>query len=119
MEINLETAERTLDVTSQHCQRKDDTKLSRNFSTNDRMLRYKRVKDYFFMDTFFATKKAKKSSRGHTCCQLFVTDKGFVCVAPMKSKSEVLQAVKQFAKETGAPEAIILDAAGEQSSQKL
>jgi hypothetical protein len=71
------------------------------------------------MDTFFATKKAKKSSHGHTCCQLFVTDKGFVYVVPMKSKTEVLQAVKQFAKEIGAPDAIISDAAGEQSSHNL
>jgi hypothetical protein len=29
----------------------------------------------------------------------------------MKSKSEVLQAVKEFAKEIGAPDAIICDAA--------
>jgi hypothetical protein len=38
------------------------------------------------MDTFFATKKAGKSSQGHACCQRFVTDKGFVYVVPMKSK---------------------------------
>jgi hypothetical protein len=31
----------------------------------------------------------------------------------MKSKIEVLQAVKQFAKEVGAPDAIICDMAGE------
>jgi hypothetical protein len=117
--INLETAARTLDVTSQKSTRKDNPTLSRNYGTNDRMLRYKRLNEYFFMDTFFATKKAGKSSRGHTCCQLFVTDKGFVYVVPMKSKSEVLHAVKQFAKEIGAPDAIISDAAGEQSSQKL
>jgi hypothetical protein len=74
------------------------------------------------MDTFFATKDTKKggkSSRGHTCCQLFVTDKAFIYVVPMMSKSEVLQAVKQFAKEIGAPEAIIVDPAGEQSSNAL
>jgi hypothetical protein len=71
------------------------------------------------MDTFFATKKTGKSSRNNTCCQLFVTDKGFVYVVPMKSKSEVLQALKQFAKEVGAPEAIICDAAREQMSQEL
>ena len=40
----------------------------------------KGIKDYFFMDTFFATKKGGQSSRGHTCCQLFVTDKGFIYV---------------------------------------
>ena len=54
------------------------------------------------MDTFFATKNGGVSSRGHTCCQLFVTDKGYVYVVPMESCSEVLQAVKQFASEVGA-----------------
>ena len=37
----------------------------------------------------------------------------------MKLKSEVSQAVKQFAKEIGVPDAIISDAAGEQLSQSL
>jgi hypothetical protein len=83
------------------------------------MLRYKRINVYFFMDTFFATSKAGKSSRRHTCVQLFVTDKGFVYVIPLKRKKEVMQAVKQFAKEIGAPDAIICDAAGEQTSQEL
>ena len=117
--IDLKTAERTLEVVSQKGKRTDDPTLSRNYGTNDRMLRYKRINEYFFMDTFFATKKAGKSSRGNICCQLFVTDKGFVYVVPMKSKAEVLQAVKQFAKEIGAPDAIICDMAGEQTSPAL
>jgi hypothetical protein len=40
-------------------------------------------------------------------------------VVLMKTKGEVLQALKQFAKEIGAPDAIVSDAAAEQSSQKL
>ena len=52
--------------------------------------------EHFFMDTFFVN--GKPSTRGYTCCQIFVTKKGFLYVVPMKSKSEVLQAVKQFAK---------------------
>ena len=71
------------------------------------------------MDTFFATKKSGKSARGYTCCQLFVTDKGFMSVVLMKSKKEVLQALKQFAKEIGAPDVIICDAAKEQTSEEL
>ena len=71
------------------------------------------------MDTFFATKKSGKSSRGNSCCQLFVTDKGFVYVVPMKKWSETLQDVKMFAKEIGAPDAIICDAAKEQHSAPL
>jgi hypothetical protein len=117
--ISMEQAERTLDITTQTSVRTNDPKLSRNYGTNDRMLRYKRVNEYFFMDTFFATKNAGKSSRRNTCCQLFVSDKGFVYVVPMTSKMEVPQAVKEFAKEIGAPDAIICDAAREQKSKPL
>ena len=80
---------------------------------------YKRIKDYFFMDTFFPTKKGGQSSRGHTCCQLFVTDKGFIYVVPMKKKSEVLLAIKQFAKEIGAPDSFVADMSGEQMSSEV
>ena len=83
------------------------------------MLRYKHIHKHFFMDTFFATSKGGKSSCGHTCCQLFVTDKGYIFVVPMRSKADVLQAVKQFAKELGAPDAIVCDAAREQMSSDL
>ena len=44
-------------MTFQTSVRTQDPTLSRNYGTNDRVLRYKRIKDYFFMDTFFATKK--------------------------------------------------------------
>jgi hypothetical protein len=76
--IDLKMAKRTLEATSQNSKQVDNPTLSTNYATNDRMLRYKRILEYFFMDTFFSTKKAGKSTRGHTCCQLFVTDKGFM-----------------------------------------
>ena len=59
--ISHEDAQWTIDVTTQTSTRTDDATLSRNYSTNDRMLRYKRIKDFFFMDTFFATKKGGQS----------------------------------------------------------
>jgi hypothetical protein len=91
-----------------------------NKRTNDRrMLRHKRTNECFFMDAFFATKKACKLSQGHNCCQLFVTDKGFVHVIPMKSEAKAVQAVKHFAKEIGAPEAMTCDMAGKQMPQVL
>ena len=117
--IDADTAKKTIDITTQKSIRKDNPKLSRNYGTNDRMLRYKHLKEYFFMDTLFATSKSKKSSRGHTCVQLFVTDKGFVYVVPMTTESEVLQAVKQFAKAIGVPDAIICDASGAQTSKAV
>ena len=71
------------------------------------------------MDTFFATKEGGKFSWGNTCCQLFVTNKRFVYVVPMKSKSEVLQAIKMFAKEIGALDAFVCDMSGEQMSSDI
>lgn len=117
--IDPETAKKTLEITSQLKKNTPNANLTRNYSTNDRMLRYKRLNEFFFMDTFQATRKSGKSSRGNYYCQLFVTDKGFLYVVPMERKSDVLQAVKQFAKEIGAPEAIICDHSGEQTSSSL
>ena len=65
------------------------------------------------------TKKGGKSSCGHTCCQLFMSDKGFVYVVPMRWKGEVLQAMKQFAKEIGAPDAFVANMSGEQMSKEV
>lgn len=96
--IDLPTARRTLGVTSQL--KKQDTagEFSRNYSTNDQMLRYCRINSCFFTDTFFVTKKAL-SLRGNACMQLLY-------VVPMKSKGEFPKALKLFAKEIGVPEAL-------------
>ena len=55
--ISPEDARRTIDTTTQTSVRTQDPTLSCNYGTNDRMLRYQHIHDYFFMDTFFATKK--------------------------------------------------------------
>ena len=51
--------------------------------------------------------------------QLFVSDKGFVHVIPMKSKSEFPSAFCSFAKEVGVPHALIVDPAAEQTSKPV
>ena len=117
--IDVKDAKRTLEMMTQLLKHSEDPTLQRNYSTNDRMLCYKRIHQHFFMDTFYATKKAGKSSRGYTCMQLFVTDKGFVYVVPMKSKGQVSQAMKMFAKEIGAPDAFVCDDSGEQTSKEV
>ena len=50
--IDLDTAKRTLDVTSQRKSHTVTGNLLRNYSTNDRMSRYKRIREYFYMNTF-------------------------------------------------------------------
>eukprot|EP00957_Ditylum_brightwellii_P133399 10170717-Ditylum_brightwellii.AAC.1 len=47
---------------------------------------------------------------GNTCCEIFVTDKGFVFIVPLKSKEKVILEVKLFAKEVGASDEFICDA---------
>ena len=76
--IDVETACCTLEITIQLKQQETDGNISRNFSTNNRMLRYWRINSRFFTDTFFVTKWAKYT-RCNTCMQLFVLDKGFFC----------------------------------------
>ena len=57
--IDYETAARTLKVTTQLNHQGGNETLSRHFGTNDRMLRYKRIKSEFYTDTFFVTGKAR------------------------------------------------------------
>ena len=54
----MESAQKTLNVTTQRGVRTDNTKITRNFGTGDRMLKYKRINECFFTDTLFLTKKA-------------------------------------------------------------
>ena len=75
--MSQEDAQLTIDNATQRCVRKTNPSLKRDFSTNYRMLRCKRLDKYFYMDTFHATEsKTLNSLRKNTCCKLFVTDKG-------------------------------------------
>ena len=58
--INENVAKHTLGITTQRSIRKDDPKLSRNYGINDRMFRYNYLKEFFYMDTLFATSRSKK-----------------------------------------------------------
>ena len=50
--------------------------------------------------------------------QLFVSDKGFLFVVPMKYKSKFSDALNLFAKEIGVSTQLIIDPLGEQLSNK-
>ena len=93
--IDNKTAKRIICTTTHLNRQEANPKLSSNFGTNDCMLRYRRIKSYFFADTFFVTKKAA-SARGYTCMQICVSDKGYVFIATMKSVSEFPKALKKI-----------------------
>eukprot|EP00957_Ditylum_brightwellii_P029972 2268767-Ditylum_brightwellii.AAC.1 len=56
--ISPEIAGKTLIVTTQKQICVDNPSLARILSTNDKMLRYKKMNCYCYMDIFFTTKKA-------------------------------------------------------------
>ena len=116
--IKNEEAEKVLEQTTILLRQGAANDLSRRYSTNDRAIRYKRIRSVFYTDTFFVTKSGK-SKRGNTCAQMFVSDKGFVMIYPMKSKGEFKDALKLFCKEVGVPLSLVCDPSGEQTSHDV
>ena len=88
-QIKESDAERTLRQTTRRNTQSLDSTLSRQFGTNDRMLRYQRLDSIFFTDTLKISKKCT-SYRGNTCAQVFVSDKGYIYVCPMRKESDCL-----------------------------
>ena len=116
--IKIDEAERALEQNTILYNRPAANDLSRRAMNSDRRTRYKRIRSNFFTDTFFVDKKAT-TKEGFNCMQLFVSDKGFVAVYPMKSKSEFPKALKLFCKEVGVPERLVVDGAREQKSREV
>jgi hypothetical protein len=80
-------------VTSQLSVTPKDLILAKNYGTNDRMLRYKRIKNiYSWMSSMLSSMEASH--------QLFVTDKGFVYVVPMRSDQRSASLVPDCSQRT-------------------
>ena len=71
------------------------------------------------METLFSVIKDVKSSHGHFCCWLFVTDNELIYAVTMKSSEEVIQSINQFENCILAPYYIMSDAAPEKKTQAL
>ena len=96
----------------------NDGLLSIHFSTNDRMMRYKRIESDFYSDTMSVTKVAK-STRGNLHLQFFVSDKGFVAVYGMEKRPDFKDALHMFCKQVGVSIALVVDPSGEQTSKNV
>ena len=71
------------------------------------------------MDTLFATRKYTKSTKGITCCQLFVIDNYFLQEETLRNRDDLIHALNSFTKEVGVPGAIIADGAPEENSAEV
>ena len=116
--VKVDEAKEAIEQSTQLCRRGRNNSLSRHYNTNDRMLRYKRLNSMFFTDTFFVHKDGK-STRGNVCAQLFVSDKGYVAIYPLKRKGDFHKALKLFCKDVGVPQKLVCDPSGEQTSNKV
>ena len=93
--ISEPLAQAALDQNSNLARIPADNSLSRNFSTNDRMLRYRRLSSIFFTDALVA--QNCPSTRKNKYAQIFVSDKGYVAVYPMKTQSQLRKRYTGFA----------------------
>ncbi len=116
--VSEKLADSAIDRNTRLCRQNADNTLSRHFTSNDRMLRYRRIQSAFYTDTMFATKKAE-SLRKNSCCQVFVSDKGFVAVYPMQSQEEFPTALHWFCKQVGVPVDLVCDAHRAQTSREV
>ena len=110
--IGLDAAQKTLKVTTQRGVRQVlNPTLSRRYRTNDRHLRYRRLRTDVFSDTLFS---GVKSRRGNTCAQVFATSFHWSRSFPMEKKSLGHEGASLLFKQDGVPINMILDGAREQ-----
>ena len=103
--IELETAKRTLKVTTRLCPRDgENITLNRRYAYHDRMLRYRHLPINVFTDTMFASKRAGKLYRNYRCVQMYASEFGWVRADLMKSESAMF-------KEVGVLQKLIVDGA--------
>ena len=112
--ISIEQAKETLKATTQHNIRQPVHPLTRRFRTDLISDRYKGLRNTFYSDTAFSK---VKSLRGNACVQLF-SDRDFVWVHPMKSKSEAGCALQHFQEDVGTPRVLVVDGSQEQTGKK-
>jgi hypothetical protein len=115
--IGLEAATRTLKKTTQRGIRTTlDPTLDRQFRTNDRQLRYRRLPTTLFADTLLAS---KPSRRKNTCAEVFVHRNGWKRAYPMKTKSQAHEALSLLFAREGVPAKLIVDGSKEQTLGKF
>ena len=109
--VGLETAQKTLRVTTQNGIRTAVHPITRRYRVDNLHLHRKRLNTTFYTDTMFSR---VLSLRGNKCAQVF-TDGGFTAVYPLPTKASAGEALREFSHDVGIPDTLIADLAGEQT----
>ena len=105
--IPQDLANSSINQTTQLFRHHADKNISRQFSTNDSMLQYKRIQNVLFTDTLVV--KTTPSNCGNRYAQLYVSEKGFTTIYPMKSQYEFIDTLHCFCKEIEVPTTLVMD----------
>jgi hypothetical protein len=112
--LGLETAKRTLDVTTQVGVCKYVHPVARPFKTRQQAIRPPRLSGKFYTDTMSSP---TVSLRGYTCAQIFTDGYGYDKFYPLKSKADTSRGLLGFIQESGVPGWLISDGVLEQRTR--
>lgn len=112
--IGLETARKTLKVTTQVGIRHTLHPLRRHYRTDHMALRYCRLRTTFYTHTLFSK---VTSIKGNKCAQIFCSG-NYLKVHPMVSKSQVGIALQDFANDVGVMDELVVNSVAEQTGPK-
>ena len=93
--INNKTAKRTIRTTTQLNRQGANSKSSRNFGTNDRMLRYRRIK-YYFSATLSLWRRSQQVQKVTPACKYLFQIKGMYLLLQWKASVNFLKPWKCF-----------------------
>jgi len=117
--IGLETAQRTIQATTQLAIRQAIHPLQRRFRTEIMQLRYPRLggrHGRFHTDTFFAKTPSLTSC---TMAQVYTNDVDFSRIFPMKTKGDAPDTLIAFMQDVGIPSALHSDDAKELTQGRM
>jgi hypothetical protein len=110
--IGNEAAKRTHLVTTQRgIRRMIRPSPTKQYNTNDRQLRYRRLLVTMFTDTMYSTIPSRQQNKA---AQIFCTAFGFVRAFPMKKEIESHEALSLLFHRDGVPNVMVMDGANAQ-----
>ena len=98
-EMGVETAERTLNATTQLGIRMTIHHLHCRYRTKQLQYRYNQLNTKLYADVFFLSVPSLSSN---TCREIFVNNLKFLHIVPMKSKSQAGNALTEFFEDKGS-----------------
>ena len=107
--IGIDTAKKTLEVTTQKGVRTAVHPMTRRMRVDHLQLHRPLMKGTWHVDTLSAK---VKSRNGNTCANVFTQGK-YVKVIPMTAKSDAGKSLVDFTDDVGIPETLVTDGAGE------